>query len=444
MGGTIPQHLRAGKPVRGQKVLRMRWVTERRGTASEALTPGADDGDGGVVAVQPRATERKGRTRGNLAVDVFRGLVVVLMFAVHARRIQAGKAAGALEGAADASLRFLMRIEPYIAASFLYLVGVSLVLSWSSACASTPEVDRPSLARRWRGRMLRRAGWLYLLSVGLCLPQFGLQWPATFVSSGILSVIALAIVVCATLLSVPGGRRLAWPLATLVLLVTSVLHVAQLGVSGLNAGPGGTFPLLAASVLGVLSAPDPLGSKELRSAWQIVCLAIAGFEVARAFPPALTDTFTSRYRDYGDLAAQFWLENGPTLPERWRDEGFWNHTSLGLLACLLAIWLTHQLLHSVFNSRATRSEPARSRPTPSGSTSAQATFRYKPFVLTALGEHALVAYITHLIALGLVEMFGLAPTSSIGTWCLVALLVVLSLVSSSLVNGVFRRRLETK
>lgn len=318
------------------------------------------------------------------------------------------------------------------------------------------------LAGRWRSRMLRRAGWLYVLSVGLCLPQFGLQWPATFVSSGILSVIALAIAICTALLAGSGVRRFAWPLATLVLLVTSGLHFAKLGVSGLNAGPGGTFPLLAASLVGMLSAPTwvhtfstvrpsaseessrpesakahepqtrsvagPLSSIGLRSPWALVCLAIAGHELWRGgWDAAWTDTFNSHYRDYGGLAAMFWLENGPKLPTGWVETGFWNHTSLGLMGCLLAIWFTHQLLHATFNPRG----------------EAKAIIRYKPFVLTALGEHALVAYITHLIALGLVELFGLAPASSIGTWCLVAALILLSLVLAPLVNRVFRRRLRT-
>ncbi|MCA9632365.1 MAG: DUF1624 domain-containing protein [Myxococcales bacterium] len=381
------------------------------------------------------------RARGDVAVDVFRGVVVVMMFAVHARRIQTGRGEAPLEGAADASLRFLMRVEPYIAASFLYLVGYSLVLSWSAAAARTD--DLALLKRRWKARMLRRAGWLYLLSVGLCLPQFGLQWPATFVSSGILSVIAAAIVVCTLLVSSSGVRRFAWPSCTLVLLVTSALHFARLGVSGLNAGPGGAFPLLAASLFGLVSSPNlvhtsssaprwsskaggPLAAPALRSPWAVVCLMLAGGELWRSgWDAPWTDTFVSNYRDYHGLAAVYWLEHGPSLPSTWVATGFWNHTTLGLIGCVLAIWFTHQLLHALFNPRA----------------EARAIIPYKPIMLTALGEHALVAYITHLIALGLVEMLGLAPASSLGTWCLVALLVFVSLALAPLVNRRFRRRL---
>ncbi|MCB9607121.1 MAG: DUF1624 domain-containing protein [Polyangiaceae bacterium] len=379
-------------------------------------------------------------------MDAFRGLVVVMMFAVHARRIQTGRGNGALEHAADAALRFLMRVEPYIAASFLYLVGFSLVLSWSAAEARAPSAQRPLLARRWRARMFKRAGWLYALSIGLCLPQFGLQFPATFVSSGILSVIALAIVCCTALLTFSGGRRLAWPLCALVLLVTSALHFAGVGVSGINAGPGGTFPLLAASLLGMLSGPaptdssprpaggSPLEAAQLRSPWTLMCLAIAGFELFRGgWSAPWTDTFSSHYRDYGPLAAGYWLEHGPVLPTSWVAAGFWNHTSLGLVGCVLAIWFTHQLLHALFN-------PSHGR---------KARIEYKPFILCALGEHALLAYIAHLIALGLVEMFDattdmvVAPTTSIGTWIVVAALVLLSLLLASLVKRVFRRRLSS-
>ncbi|MGE3672237.1 MAG: heparan-alpha-glucosaminide N-acetyltransferase domain-containing protein, partial [Polyangiaceae bacterium] len=269
-------------------------MTEPTGIASDAETTTAGR----------RGTARDGAQRGrsDVAVDAFRGIVVVMMFAVHARRIQAGHGDGALERAADVALRFLMRIEPYIAASFLYLVGFSLLLSWSASASRVSEAERPELARRWRARMFKRAAWLYALSVGLCLPQFGLQWPATFVSSGILSVIALAIVCCAALLTFSGGRRVAWPLCVLVLLVTSGLHFAPLGVSGINAGPGGTFPLLAASLLGMqssslqggsplhggsslhggsLAAEPPLRATRLRSPWTLMCLAIAGYELLR-------------------------------------------------------------------------------------------------------------------------------------------------------------------
>ncbi len=421
------------------------------------------------------------RGRSDVAVDIFRGVVVVMMFAVHARRIQTGHGDGVIERGADASLRLLMFVEPYIAASFLYLVGYSLVLSWSGALTRTGGTERPSLARRWRRRMFRRAAWLYLLSVGLCLPQFGLQWPATFVSSGILAVIAAAIAACASLLTGSGARRLAWPLCALILLVTTALHQAKLGVSGLNAGPGGTFPLLAASLLGMLSAPQlaltfsrarlsvnssvatparggPLGASTLRSPWLVVCLVVGGFEwFSGGIEAPWTDTFISHYRDYGDLAALFWLENGLKLPAKWMSAGFWNHTTLGLLGCMLAIWFTHQLLHALFNPRHSDARGHSHAPGHSDGpersaihgrsegppAEAKSIIGHRPYVLTALGEHALIAYIAHLIALGLVEMFALAPASSMGTWWLVALLVILSLVLATLVNRLFQRRLKS-
>ncbi len=52
-------------------------------------------------------------------------------------------------------------------------------------------------------------------------------------------------------------------------------------------------------------------------------------------------------------------------------------------------------------------------------------------ILGALGRHALLAYVSHLFALGACQLFGLTPRSAVETWLMVGLWVLLGLALSS-------------
>ena len=64
--------------------------------------------------------------RGEPGLDVLRGVLVIGMFAVHARRLQPGGTQVGTLG--DRALDFLMWSEPFIAAGFLFVVGTSLAI----------------------------------------------------------------------------------------------------------------------------------------------------------------------------------------------------------------------------------------------------------------------------------------------------------------------------
>ncbi len=275
------------------------------------------------------------RLRAEPGIDLYRGVVVVLMFAVHTRRIAAPPSAamGGLERALDTLLVWLMRAEPYIAASFVFLVGFSLVLARRAAKVSDTNFLR---------RALRRAGWLYLLSVGLFLLQFGWQWPDALTSSGVLSVIAVSIVLVSVALGSRAPRRWLAALAALALGGGVWLEAWGHGVSGLDAGPGGAVPLVFMSTLGALcalgpSAPsqhalshDPsLGTaargSELegasaprassRRAAYLLALALGGaalcaLRILLGGAP-FTTTLEGRYLDHGSLGVLHWLLEGP-------------------------------------------------------------------------------------------------------------------------------------
>lgn len=358
-------------------------------------------------------------------MDVYRGVVVILMFAVHARRIQSRPAGwlnapsgSALERACDAALECLMWAEPYIAASFLFLVGYSMLLSLRAAVArqaltagNLPGEDttrRTSL--RWRARMLRRAGWLYLLSLALFVPQFGVQWPDLIFSSGILSAIAVSIVTCALLIPQPAAWTLTSCVAAAVLIATALLHQMGAKVSGLNAGPGGAFPLLAAASLGVLAGlwrhpvatpsahPRPPPPAKWFGGALILVAAAWSVWVYGADGPWI-ETLRTSYLDYGGVAVSYWLEHGLRVPEQRSSVAFWNHTSLGMLYLFGLLWLSLSL--------------TRGLPQP---------FLRGLALVRLLGRHALLAYVMHLAALGLIELFGAAPSHSLGTWVLVLIL----------------------
>ncbi len=426
-------------------------------TAPTTKAQGDDGGDGGAAA------PAQDPTRSEPGVDVYRGWVVILMFAVHARRIQSrptrpwpvesDAASGSLVArAGDASLDFLMWAEPYIAASFLFLVGYSMLLSYRAALSrratlsqqatlprrsALPQQAAPvrhalepiisagqgtsSLtSQRWSARMLKRAGWLYLLSVGLFVPQFGWQWPDLIFSSGILSAIALSIVCCALLIPRPSAWLLTCGGVALVLGATTLMHLLRATVSGLNGGPGGALPLLAAALCGALAglyfhpAETPAGRQ--RAAFGLLLIAPAALWSIGVYGlnGPWIETLRSSYLDYAGVAVSYWLEHGLALPTQRSSVAFWNHTSLGMLYLFGLLWLNLWA--------------ARSLPTPLLRGLAP---------LQLLGRHALLAYVMHLGALGVIELLGVAPASSLGTWVL-----VVSLTAAACALGAARERFK--
>ncbi len=130
-------------------------------------------------------------TTRNHTFDALRTLVILLMTGSHTTRM-----------IADESWifwnKFVLLIEPFTAASFLFLVGSSLVLSWKRATEN--NAMKP---RGWICKKLKRCILLWIVSLCMYFASVGLVWPDSFVLSGILATIAYSTVVFGLLMILP-------------------------------------------------------------------------------------------------------------------------------------------------------------------------------------------------------------------------------------------------
>lgn len=315
-----------------------------------------------------------------------------MMFAVHTRRLQPHAEANL----ADSVLRWCLDVEPYIAASFLFIAGYSLVLA-QRAGALDPR------------KLLWRAAILYALAVALFVPQYGIAFPDLLFSPGILSAIALSVVVVGALVARNSSDLVIAAVAASVLLTTHWLDAPGRGVSGLDAGPGGVFPLLGFTCFGVVLAR--LAVKHgLRALALAVVLSLPMFLFVWKSHAAWTTTEISLHPAHsGQLALGTLFTRGATT-----NVPFWNHSALGALG--LAFPLAASLGFFV------------------GLPSSLTGSRWLA-PLRLLGRHALGAYVGHLGVLGALDLAGLAPRSAAGTWLVVALLALGSVLLATILDG---------
>jgi len=161
--------------------------------------------------------------------DALRLLAVVLMLGAHTARLTAPSAR---PWWAEPSLV----LEPLCQALFVGLVGVSLALSWSAAQA------RGLAPWPWLRGHLRRAAELMGLSVLFFLLERGPSWPHLLLSTGILYIIAGAIVIYAPIAM--SRRALSWSALVTggLWAVAVVMDHRGLHVLGFNAGNGPLLP----------------------------------------------------------------------------------------------------------------------------------------------------------------------------------------------------------
>jgi hypothetical protein len=322
---------------------------------------------------------------------------VVAMFSVHARRLQpVGTRSSA---AADRVLDAMIWAEPLIAGGFLFVVGTSLALSHR-------KFPRSSVGS-WKGRQLSRAGLLYALAIALFVPQYGLDLPDLLLSPGILSAIAIAIAVVG--IALDTARPLAALSAVAIggLALTALLDWSQLGFSGINAGPGGAFPLVSFSAAG--AALELLRQRHgTRALTGFLLSALPALALALASGAAWTTERVSHYADHDGLLALPGLLAGAE-PAGWVAVRFWNHSALG------ALGLTAPLALALLAALGASKRITGARP-------------LAP--LRLLGRHALAAYVLHLGALGVVELADLQPPGAHATWALVGALALLGWLSA--------------
>lgn len=295
-----------------------------------------------------------------------------MMFVVHTRRLE--RVPGS--GAGERTLAFFMWSEPYVAASFLFIAGASLALGHESAGGA--------LLRK----TLTRALVLYALAVLLFVPQYGLELPDLVASPGILSAIALAIALTALALTSRAPDLSLAALALSVLGITAWLDRSGATVPGLNAGPGGAFPLVSFTALGALVMRG-WRKRGLPALGLALAVSLPFFVVTLVTGAVWTTTRASMYRVHqGALALTSLGSDAPRAPAV-----FWNHSAWGALG--LAAPLVASLGLLLLAGRRLGWSPV-------------------------LGRHALAAYVIHLGLLGVIDLAGLNAASPWQTWAQVA------------------------
>lgn len=282
------------------------------------------------------------RDRG---MDVLRGAAVLCMIAVHSARVVVPLGAGATSFRAAASL-----FEPAISVAFLWLVGWSLERSHARTSQSGTGWWP------WYSRALARAATLYGLGVLLFALQYGVVAPDIWASPDVLGAIAWAIVALGALLRWGLRGLVGGAIATLAL--AALVEGLRVHVSGINAGPGATLPLVVAAFAGACHGR----TARRRPSSNVWCACLGAITAAAAcvLPGALVDLHRSTH---------------PHVAAPW----FWNHTLKGIAVYGGAVAVFAGVLAGA--RVATRA----SRP------------------LELLGRHALVAYVGHLFVLGAVQ-----------------------------------------
>jgi hypothetical protein len=342
-------------------------------------------------------------------IDLFRALAVIFMIFAHTARLRPGLASphGDWLAAPVSDWLFLaaLRYEPLCSAMFLFVAGVSVVLSRAHDLGASGP---------WLIRTLRRLGVLYLIAVVLSLGDPGFQWPDTIVSPGILSIIAVA--VAASALALVSAAP-ACMLAGLVLagtLLTAWLESAGKGIPGINAGAGGMFPLVTVAWAGSLCAlvHQRFGSSGLQRL--LVGALLIGLGALALHQPWITYPATERTVYPGTplesalaaLADAAGLYNGESSV---RAVGYWNHSAVFLartLPLLLGSLMLAIYLWPSAHGRVSR-------------------------FLTWMGREALNLYVLHLQILAVYQVSGLLPPN--GAWGL-ALVVGIVLLATQVLK----------
>ncbi len=327
---------------------------------------------------------------------------MLLMFEAHVYRLESDILH---RGLGQRVLDLLVYVEPYTAGAFLFIVGFSLVLSRRRF----PERGA------WLRLLSRRAGLLYGISVALFVAHYGFELPDLIASSGILSVIAFGIVTVGLMLALPRPITPLAGFAVAVIAVTRMLDTSGATVSGLNAGPGGAFPLLALTAAGAI-AGRVYADGGIRALGWLTLGALPLSALAAPSGPWITERASYYASHAGELALADLFSHPPGRVA----VVFWNHSATGAVALLAP------LLGSTLLLLATQKAVCRPRAmTP----------------VLWLGQHALAVYVVHLGVLGVLDFAGVVPHSAAGVW---AMTLALSLGAVALAAALEARRVLVK
>lgn len=274
-------------------------------------------------------------------IDLLRGIAIILMVITHATRLLLTQ----IEKP-DLSFffKFFLDIEPFTSSLFLFLVGVGLYYSNKSTKLNY---------KQWILKNLKKSLILYSIGVTFFLAEYQVFTLDTFLSPSILSVIALAVMSHSLVIRSPLWIKITF----LVSILGTYYLFSQETISGFTAGPGGAFPLIGFTSLGIIVSEI----KEKKSKLLIGLLALSlGFWIIDL---PFTQSFIS---DYGSLKVSFW-----------------NHSLAGFLKLI-----------------------------PCLTTSFLLCFNLKNKFLSTLGRHSLFCYVFHLTILAILFQIGLIPTTT--------------------------------
>ena len=338
-----------------------------------------------------------------LGLNIFRAVAVIMMIIAHSIRIQANYSTLVkFPGTAtfwDQCLLFFIHIEPIISAQFLFISGFSLTLSLYRSSLSKQE---------WLLQLPSKLVLLYLISVLFFIGDNGIQLPDLFVSSGILSIIAVSMAITGCILVTPK------PLALLSLSVISILCLAyyfeqsKIVVTGLNGGAGGAIPLMSMTLIGGIigiifqrfNTNGLIAATLVGCFIGVVCLSTSypwTFDVRGHFLLFKGDPVTSVLH-----SIQYALGDDSHLPMQ-ASVRFWNHSSifpLRVTGGLSLVLLAFIFCFKHYANRATKT-------------------------LNELGKHGLLIYVFHLLLLGVIEVSGIKPVTGWQTWLLIMVIVAL-------------------
>lgn len=359
-------------------------------------------------------------------LNIFRAIAVIMMIIAHSIRIQSNFTAlmRAPHTASlwDQCLLFFIHIEPIISAQFLFISGFSLTLSLFKQSSNPSSAHK----RRWLLALPAKLFLLYGISVLFFVGDNGLQFPDLFVSSGILSIIAVSMAISGILLTGPKPI-FSLTVATIVtLLLAYYLEQSKTSIIGLNAGAGGAIPLLCMTFIGAIIGIifQRHGTRGLFISAAIGCF-VGILTMIQSYPWIFT--VKSQFQLFpGDPVSsvihsfQYALGLGDVTPTKVRVQ-FWNHSSIFALRVTGTLTLVLALLVVIFtryNNRWTQ-------------------------VLNTIGQHALLIYVLHLLLLGALEISGVKPTTGWQTTLLVISLVMIGFGVILIRNksGSFRRKL---
>lgn len=319
-------------------------------------------------------------------LDFLRGIAIVLMFITHGFRlfVKSQDVYVPSEDFSERLLNLFAVIEPYTSSLFLFLAGIGLTISFQ---------NNKYPFKTWVFRHSKKAIQLYLIGMGLFFIEKGYQVPDFWVSPSILSTIAVSIVVTAL--------SLKYKYTTLIALIATGLITygyQGTGVPGVNAGPGGIFPLIMFSLLGsqVWSLVD-------KGQYKIIYFMLITSGITWFIPGDWVQRYNSSYKIWtsGATGFDFLQSQGESFVVAL--ESYWNHSLLafarltGVLILSLMVCLKYQykLEEKIYNHS-----------------------------LSLIGRHALGCYILHLLIISLFDLFKLYPNSSTMCWLFILGLLI--------------------